>query len=138
MWECFQPGSGRDQPSELSQESLPSPPCSSLLLCEDPQNRVPPQQQATIAAACRVSTAGCSSCSRSWQVRGQKRKGELGKGSRFFFFKSFFCFFILGTLGFELCSRVAWIKLLPSARHAEKQTCWNYTFGNCSHEATAL
>lgn len=48
---------------------------------------------------------------------GNKRKDELGKGKRFFFFFwSPSSVFLLGALESELCSRVARIKLLPSAR----------------------
>lgn len=45
----------------------------------------------------------------SLEMQEQKWKEELGKAKDFFFVESFFCFFLLGTLGHELCLKVAQI-----------------------------
>lgn len=91
MWEHSQPGSGRDEPTILSQGSQP---CCALLLCEDPQSGVPPLQLATLQQPMvALQPATELQLQQELEGTGQKRKGELGKGKRFFFSEVLLLFF---------------------------------------------
>lgn len=101
--------SGRDQPSLTAscEHALTTLPCLSSV--RGPTTSRPSffcgwQCCSSLQSPC--SWPLVSSCGRSWEVQGQKRKEELGKGKRFFL-KSFFSLFLLETLGHELCLKVA-------------------------------